>query len=118
MQRSLLSIHLPLYPNLKVSLHSDFAPELVHSLLVGKLDMALVANPGPNRKLTTSKVSEAPLYVILPDNSPIAWRKRNSNFLKSQANWSQSCQYMRTMSTARKSWCDSQMAHNSRLQSG
>ncbi len=69
---ALLSIHLPLYPNLKVSLHSDFAPELVHSLLVGKLDMALVANPGPNRKLTTSKVSEAPLYVILPDNSPIA----------------------------------------------
>ena len=34
--------------------------------------MALVANPGPNRKLTTSKVSEAPLYVILPANSPIA----------------------------------------------
>ncbi len=69
---ALLSIHLPLYPYLKISLHSDFAPELVHSLLVGKLDMALVTNPGPNRKLTTSKVSEAPLYVILPDNSPIA----------------------------------------------
>ena len=69
---ALLSIHLPLYPNLRVSLHSDFAPELVHSLLVGKLDMALVVNPGPNRKLTTSQVSEAPLYVILPENSPIA----------------------------------------------
>ena len=69
---ALLSIHLPLYPNLKVSLHSDFAPELVHSLLVGKLDMALVTNPGPNRKLTTSKVSEAPLYVILPGSSPLA----------------------------------------------
>ena len=34
--------------------------------------MALVANPGRNRKLTTSKFSEAPLYVMLPDNSPIA----------------------------------------------
>ncbi len=69
---ALLAIHLPLYPNLKINLHSDFAPELVHALLVGKLDMALIANPGPNRKLTTTKVSEAPLYVVLPENSPLA----------------------------------------------
>lgn len=68
---ALLAIHLPLYPNLKINLHSDFAPELVHALLVGKLDMALIANPGPNRKLTTTKVSEAPLYVVLPEDSPL-----------------------------------------------
>jgi DNA-binding transcriptional LysR family regulator len=68
----LLSIHLPLYPNLKVNFHSDFAPELVNAVVVGKLDMALIANPGSNKKLTTSKVSEAPLYVILPENSRFA----------------------------------------------
>ncbi len=43
---ALLAIHLPLYPNLHVHLHSDFAPELVHDLTVSKLDLALVANPG------------------------------------------------------------------------
>lgn len=69
---ALLAIHLPLYPNLKINLHSDFAPELVHALIVGKLDMALIANPGPNRKLTTTKVTEAPLYVVLPETSPLA----------------------------------------------
>ena len=52
---ALLSIHLPLYPNLHVQLHSDFAPELVHDLSVSKLDIALIANPAPNRKLTTTK---------------------------------------------------------------
>lgn len=68
---ALLSIHLPLYPNLRINLHSDFAPELVHDLIVSKLDLALIANPGPNRKLTTTKVSEAPMYAVLPENSPL-----------------------------------------------
>lgn len=39
----LLSSHLPLYPNIKVQLHSDFAFHLVRGLLAGKLDVALVA---------------------------------------------------------------------------
>jgi DNA-binding transcriptional LysR family regulator len=69
---ALLSVHLPLYPNLHVHLHSGFAPELVHDLTVSKLDLALVANPGPNRKLTTTKVNESPLYVVLPEGSPLA----------------------------------------------
>lgn len=68
---ALLSIHLPLYPNLRINLHSDFAPELIHDLAVSKLDLALVANPGANRRLTSTKVSEAPLYIILPENSPL-----------------------------------------------
>ena len=68
---TLLSIRLPLYPNLHVNLHSDFAPELVHDLIVSKLDLALITNPGPNRKLTATTVSEAPLYAVLPDNSPL-----------------------------------------------
>lgn len=44
----------------------------MHDLAVSKLDLALVANPGPNRKLTTTKVSESPLYVVLPEGSPLA----------------------------------------------
>lgn len=68
---ALLSMRLPLYPKLHIDLHSDFAPELIHGLLVSKLDLALIANPGPNRKLTATKVSEAPLYVVLPEHSPL-----------------------------------------------
>lgn len=68
---ALLSIHLPLYPNLRINLHSDFAPELVHDLIVSKLDLALIANPGPNRKLTATKVSEAPMYAVLPEGSTL-----------------------------------------------
>jgi DNA-binding transcriptional LysR family regulator len=72
---ALLSIRLPLYPNFRVNLHSDFAPELVHDLIVFKLDLALITNPGSNRKLTMTTVSEAPLYAVLPDSSPLLERE-------------------------------------------
>lgn len=68
---ALLSIRLPLYPNLDIHLHSDFAPELVHDLVVSKIDLALITNPGPNRRLTTTKVSEAPMYAVLPEGSAL-----------------------------------------------
>jgi DNA-binding transcriptional LysR family regulator len=68
----LLSIRLPLYPDLVLKVHSDFAPELVHDLIVSKLDLALIANPGSNKKLTMTKVIESPLYVVLPENSALA----------------------------------------------
>jgi DNA-binding transcriptional LysR family regulator len=72
---TLLSTRLPLYPHLRLSLHSDFAPELIHDLLVAKLDVALVANPGPNKKLTMTQVSESPLYVVLPEGCSLADQK-------------------------------------------
>ena len=72
---TLLSVRLPLYPNLKLHLHSDFTPDLVHDLSVSKLDIALITNPGPNKKLTMTKVMESPLYVVLPEESVLAGLK-------------------------------------------
>jgi DNA-binding transcriptional LysR family regulator len=69
---TLFSIQLPLYTNLVLHMQSDFAPELVHGLLTAKLDLALVANPGPNRKLTMVKITEAPLYIASPENGALA----------------------------------------------
>ena len=69
---TLLSVHLPMYPNLKLNLHSDFTPDLVHDLSVSKLDIAFIANPAPNKKLTMTKVTESPLYIVLPEESALA----------------------------------------------
>lgn len=68
---TLLSIHLPLYPNLHVSIRSDFAPELAHGVMVAQLDLALIANPGPHRKLTTTKVAETRFGVAVPKDHPL-----------------------------------------------
>ena len=72
---TLLSTRLPLYPNLTLHLHSDLALELMHDVAVSKLDLAFVANPGPNKNLTMTKVSEFPLYVVLPEGSAAAGRQ-------------------------------------------
>jgi DNA-binding transcriptional LysR family regulator len=53
----LLSIDLPLYPNIKVQLHSDFGFHLVRALLAGKLDVALVACIRPSSICTTGPVT-------------------------------------------------------------
>lgn len=65
---TLFSVRLPLYPNLVLHMQSDFAPELVHGLLTGRLDLALIANPSPTRKLTMTKITEAPFYIGIPEN--------------------------------------------------
>jgi len=72
---TLFSIRLPLHPSLLLNMQSDFAPELVHGLLTSKLDLALIANPGANRKLTTTKIAEAPFYIAIPDDHPLAVRE-------------------------------------------
>jgi DNA-binding transcriptional LysR family regulator len=72
---TLLSIRLPLHPNLVLNMQSDFAPELVHGLMTSRLDLALIAHPGANRKLTMAKISEAPFYIAIPDDHPLVARE-------------------------------------------
>ena len=74
MVSTLFSIRLPLHPNLVLHMQSDFSPELVHSLLTSKLDLALVAHPGGNRRITTARVTESPFYIAIPADHPLAAR--------------------------------------------
>jgi hypothetical protein len=62
----LLSIHLLFYPNLLIQFHSDFVFNLVHSLLATELDMALLAWPPEDQKLTLVHMATAALFVVLP----------------------------------------------------
>ena len=66
----LLSVRLPLYPKIKVQLHSDFSLDLVHSLLAGEIDLTLVAWPPETPSLTLVDIGTSPLYVIFPEEHP------------------------------------------------
>jgi DNA-binding transcriptional LysR family regulator len=68
----LLSLHLPLHPDLDVQLHSEFAPELEHGVLCSRLDLALITHPDANPRLTTVQLTEAPLHIVLSEDHPIA----------------------------------------------
>lgn len=73
---AILAVHLPLYPGLDIQLHSAFAPELVHSVLVGQLDLALITHPDLSPRLSTTKIMEAPLHVLLAEDDPVATQRR------------------------------------------
>jgi DNA-binding transcriptional LysR family regulator len=67
----LLSLHLPLHPNLDIEVHSEFAPELEHGILCSRLDLALITHPYQNPRLTTVQLTEAPLYIVLSEDHPV-----------------------------------------------
>lgn len=68
----LLSVHLPLHPKLDIQLHSAFAPELVRDVLSARLDLALVTHPEKNPRLSTVKLTEAPLHILMHEDHPLA----------------------------------------------
>ena len=71
----LFALHLPLYPNLKIHLHSEFSADLTHSLLNSHLDMALVTEPAEDARLTTVKLAEAPLYAVVSEDHLMAQKE-------------------------------------------
>ena len=71
----LFSLHLPLYPNLKIHLHSEFSADLTHRLLNAHLDVALVTQPAVNPRLTTVKLAEAPLYAVVSEDHLMAQKE-------------------------------------------
>ena len=71
---AIVSVHLPLYPNLRLRLESMFALDLAHSVLAAELDLAIVAEPTENPHLTRMRLETAPLCVVMPADHPAARR--------------------------------------------
>jgi DNA-binding transcriptional LysR family regulator len=71
----LFSLHLPLYPNLKIHTHSEFSADLTHNLLNSHLDVALVTEPAVDPRLTTVKLAEAPLYAVVSEDHLMAQKE-------------------------------------------
>ncbi len=72
---SLLAVHLPLYPKLRLRLISQFSIELVRSVLAGELNLALVTAPPENSQITSVPFARTPLYTILPQAHAAAQKK-------------------------------------------
>jgi DNA-binding transcriptional LysR family regulator len=69
---SVLAIHLPLYPTLRLRIESMFASELAHAVLVSELDLAIITEPSENPQLTLVKLATHPLSVMMPADHPAA----------------------------------------------
>jgi DNA-binding transcriptional LysR family regulator len=69
---TLLSIELPLFPQLKIELTSRFSCELAHELLIGSLDLAIVTEPPESPLLTTVKIAESHFYIAMSKRDDLA----------------------------------------------
>jgi DNA-binding transcriptional LysR family regulator len=69
---TLLSLNLPLFPKLKIELVSQYSVELAHDLLAGALDLAIATEPPDTPLLTRVQVSEAPFYIAMSKQHPLA----------------------------------------------
>lgn len=62
---TLLTIRLPLYPQMKVEISSQFSFGLVHEVLDGELDLAIAIEPPESRQLASVKLDESPFYIAM-----------------------------------------------------
>ena len=67
---SILGVHLPLYPNLRLRMETMFATDLVHGVLSAELDLAIIAEPPENPMLTLVRLDTAPLYALMSIEHP------------------------------------------------
>jgi DNA-binding transcriptional LysR family regulator len=70
---TLLSLRLPLFPKLRIELSQQFSCDLVHEVLAGDLDLAIVTEPPESKRLTTVKVAEAPFYIAMQEADELAY---------------------------------------------
>ena len=69
---TLLTMRLPLFPRLRLNLTSGFSCDLVHDVLTGELDAAVVIEPPDSGQLTGVKIDESPFYVVFSRDDQLA----------------------------------------------
>jgi DNA-binding transcriptional LysR family regulator len=69
---TLLSIKLPLFPQLKIELSQQFSCDLIREVLAGGLDVAIATEPPESKRLTTIKVAESPFYIAMTKDDELA----------------------------------------------
>jgi DNA-binding transcriptional LysR family regulator len=69
---TLLSIKLPLFPQMKIELSQQFSCDLIREVLAGGLDLAIATEPPDAKRLTMVKVAEAPFYIAMSKDDELA----------------------------------------------
>ena len=69
---TLLSIELPLFPQMRIDVSNPFSYDLVHDLLSGGVDLAIANDPPPSPLLTGAQIAESPFYIGMSRRDPLA----------------------------------------------
>jgi DNA-binding transcriptional LysR family regulator len=69
---TLLSIQLPLFPNLKIKLWSNYANQLAQQVITGALDLAFIAGVPHKPKLSKLEIVDNPFYIVMSIDDELA----------------------------------------------
>ena len=69
---TLLSVKLPLFPQMKIELSQQFSCDLIREVLAGGLDLAIATEPPDVKRLTMVKIAEAPFYIAMSKEDGLA----------------------------------------------
>ena len=70
---TLLSIKLPLFPQMKIDLSQQFSCDLIREVLAGGLDLAIATEPPDAKRLTMLKICESPFYIAMSEEDELAY---------------------------------------------
>jgi DNA-binding transcriptional LysR family regulator len=69
---TLLSIHLPLFPDMKIKLWSNYSNESAQRVITGALDLALITGVPHKPKLSTMNIASNPYYIVMSAGDDLA----------------------------------------------
>jgi len=64
------------YPNLQVNIREDFRTTLIHEMLAGVLDLAIVSMPAEESAIQTEALWKEPLQLVTAKSHPLALKKK------------------------------------------
>ena len=67
------------FPNLQVDIREDFRSDLVHGIIEGELDLAIIALPVEDPRLSVEPLLIEPLLLVVSKRHPFAGRDEVSN---------------------------------------
>lgn len=69
---TLLSVHLPLFPGMKVKVWSNFSNELAQQVIAGTLDLAVITGVPDTSKLHLITIADNPFYIAMSMEDELA----------------------------------------------
>lgn len=69
---TILSIQLPLFPNLKIKLWSNYSNQLAQQVMTGTLDLALITGVPYKPQLSMMDIADNPFYIVMQMDDELA----------------------------------------------
>jgi DNA-binding transcriptional LysR family regulator len=84
---TLLSVHLPLFPGLKVKVWSNFSNELAQQVIAGTLDLAVITGVPDTSKLHLDTIADDPFYIAMAMEDELAAHREIDLEQMQNRNW-------------------------------